>query len=319
MLDSTIAPLLLSSQTFLGGSDRQLRRRYERGELTRIRPGVYVESARWQQLSIDARYRQFVHGAGATLAKSTQFSHDSAVAAWHLPGIGPWPRLVHALEPIANGGRSSSGIRRHATGLDGDAVEINSLTVTSLARTVADFSRSTTFMRAVCATDAAMAPPEKRTFRHANRVPPLTLADFVRALSTVESSRGAARARRVAEFSTGLSGSPGESVSRVQFHLLGFLPPQLQVPFSDADGFIGYADFYWPELDLIGEFDGDVKYLDKVYRRGMLPEQVVLAEKRRENRLRRVVRALERWDWRVALDQRALVNRLRPHGLVLLH
>jgi hypothetical protein len=113
-----------------------------------------------------------------------------------------------------------------------------------------------------------------------------------------------------------MSESPGESISRVQFHLLGFPPPELQVPFYDEQGLIGYADFYWPELDLVGEFDGDVKYLGETYRRGRLPEEVVKAEKDREDRMRRVVRAFDRWDWEVALDQRRLALRLRPHGLV---
>jgi hypothetical protein len=90
----------------------------------------------------------------------------------------------------------------------------------------------------------------------------------------------------------------------------------LQVPFSDADGFIGFADFYWPELDAIGEFDGAVKYRHTRYLRGRLPEDVVIDEKYREDRMRAVVRAFARWNWSVANDRVRLAERLRPLGLV---
>jgi hypothetical protein len=99
-------------------------------------------------------------------------------------------------------------------------------------------------------------------------------------------------------------------------HLLRFPAPQLQVPFYDEEGFIGYADFYWPELGLIGEFDGAVKYRDKVYLRGRLPEVVVIDEKRREDRMRRVSSSFARWDWATALDRRLLAQRLTPFGLM---
>jgi hypothetical protein len=42
----------------------------------------------------------------------------------------------------------------------------------------------------------------------------------------------------------------------------------------------------------------------------------VIAEKYREDRLRRVVRAFGRWDWAVASDRQRLAERLRPLGLM---
>jgi hypothetical protein len=193
---------------------------------------------------------------------------------------------------------------------------INNATVTSLARTVAEVARTSSFSSAVCVADAALALPEEGSFRHLNRLPALTRDELRTAFAASESDYGLAKFERVVVFADGKSGSPGESVSRVQFHLMGFPPPSLQVPFFDSEGFIGYADFYWPELELIGEFDGVVKYLGEKYRRGRLPERVVLDEKRREDRLRAVVRSFVRWDWNVAMDQRLLAARVRPHGLL---
>lgn len=319
MMDDSLPDLLLASQALVVDADRSLRRRCERGELHRVRAGVYVPSDAWRDLTYDQRYRVVVHAAARKLLPGTQFSHDSAAALWHLPGLGPWPRSVDVLAESSVGGRSSGGVIRHPIGLDRHATEINRTVVTSLARTVVDFSRTAGFMRAVVAVDAALCAPEAGSFRHRQGVRPVHLDEIAEIMTLwPPSAPGMARARKVFQFGSGKSQSAGESVSRVQFHLLGFPPPELQVPFFDADGLIGYADFYWPELDLIGEFDGAVKYLGETYRRGRTPEEVVLAEKWREDRLRRVVRAFARWDWDTARDQRKLAARLAPHGLIAL-
>lgn len=319
MLDDTIPPLLVTSQASVVGMDRQLRRRVDAGELHRLRAGVFVDATVWNALDFDARFRVAVHGASRKLMVGTQFSHASAVALWHLPGIGAWPNRVDVLVAHATGGRSSRAVSRHIAPLDPLALTIDSAVVTSLPRTVIDSARTSDFLRAVVVADAALATPPEGSFRHLNGIRPITRVDLNQLLAHWSpTDPGIARARRVLAFADGRSGSPGESISRVQCHLAGFPPPELQVPFSDERGFIGYADFYWPELDLIGEFDGDVKYRSETFRRGRLPEHVVLDEKRREDRLRRVVRGFERWDWAVARDQRQLVARLAPHGLIAL-
>jgi hypothetical protein len=98
---------------------------------------------------------------------------------------------------------------------------------------------------------------------------------------------------------------------------LGLPAPELQVDFYDERGFIGTVDFYWPELELIGEFDGEVKYgAQRRYQRSLSPTQVLIAEKEREDRLRRVSKNFARWGWKVALDRPRLANLLRPFGLV---
>jgi hypothetical protein len=122
------------------------------------------------------------------------------------------------------------------------------------------------------------------------------------------------------EFADGLSGSPGESLSRVQMQAIGVDPPQLQVPFHDADGHIGDVDYYWPELGIAGEFDGDSKYGDaRRYATHLTAQEVLLAEKRREDRLRRVVRGVVRWGWATARDRRALATLLAAQGIVAGH
>ena len=106
-------------------------------------------------------------------------------------------------------------------------------------------------------------------------------------------------------------------MSRVQIHALGLPAPELQVDFHDHEGLIGTVDFYWRHLGLVGEFDGYSKYGDKRrFARHLSAEEVLVAEKLREDRLRAVVDGVVRWDWKVALDRHELGARLARHGLV---
>lgn len=67
-------------------------------------------------------------------------------------------------------------------------------------------------------------------------------------------------------------------------------------------------DFWWPDANVIGEFDGLVKY------RGTMgqPVEVLIAEKRREDRLRALTGAtVVRVTWRELDDRPALERSLR--------
>jgi hypothetical protein len=122
-------------------------------------------------------------------------------------------------------------------------------------------------------------------------------------------------------FADGRSGSTGESVSRVNIHVSGFPPPELQVPFLNADGREDIVDFFWEArhtrqlMPLLGEFDGKVKYTRAEYTRGLPIEEVVWAEKIREDRLRGPGRSMVRWLWRTALSPERLRATLLDAGL----
>ncbi len=77
-------------------------------------------------------------------------------------------------------------------------------------------------------------------------------------------------------------------------HRHGIRPPRRQVPFHDEDGFIGRVDFWWQDAHVVGEFDGKVKYgRNNPSQRS--PEDVLWAEKRREDRLRATGASVVRW------------------------
>ena len=77
-----------------------------------------------------------------------------------------------------------------------------------------------------------------------------------------------------------------ETFSRLRFVEGGLPEPILQHPFYDEQGLIGYVDMWWPTLNVIGEADGLVKYRTR---------NDVVAEKRREDRLRAKGPGLVRW------------------------
>lgn len=79
-----------------------------------------------------------------------------------------------------------------------------------------------------------------------------------------------------------------ESLSFGHFVSWGIPLPQMQVVIHDEDGFAGRVDFVWEDLRVIGEADGVGKYQS----RGAL-----IAEKRREDRLRRLGYVIVRWTW----------------------
>jgi hypothetical protein len=292
-MDAAVTPnLTLSAElTASGQDDRALARACRAGSLTRIGPGAYVPTLEWS--TFDPR-KQHLHRAVAAQRKRRSglvLSHETAAIAWGLPAWG-WPRgLTDFIDPGDGAPRSEHTVRIRSAPLgQDDVVDLDGVLVTSVQRTVLDLLMTRGREQAVVLVDDVL---------HRGRLDRAELADLV-------ASRPSARARRRAAWAVGFGDagaeSPGESVSRVSVHDAGFVAPVLQKECRDADGLIGYADFFFPdprcpEKGSLGEFDGDVKYLGGEHRAGRTPEQVVLDEKLREDRLRAMptTAGLARW------------------------
>ena len=313
---SNLPALVLSREADRLGSARLLRQQYADGKFVRVASGVYMEREEWAMLDADERYRALVRAAALRSAPGSQFSHDSAAAMFRLPSIGPWPARVHELVGPAAGGTSRRGILRHGLGTDPRATEVDGVTVTSLERTLIDVACTTPLVRAVAMIDQALRPAREGEPRWALGFPLVDKPALDTLMDTLEPYRGLVSARRAVDFANGGAGSPAESFGRVQFHALKLPPPELQVPFFDDNGLIGYADFYWRQLDLIGEVDGRSKYGGhRHFQRDISVEQLVWQEKQREDRLRRVVKSFVRLDWDTIADRRALAMRMAAQGL----
>ena len=78
---------------------------------------------------------------------------------------------------------------------------------------------------------------------------------------------------------------------------------------------IGRVDFWWPDLGLVGEFDGRMKYRLDGVEDGRPLEDRLWTEKTREDRLRAAGARVARWTWDVAMDRRRFASHLSQHGL----
>lgn len=278
------------------------------GKLVKLHRGIYVDAEVWRTLDADARYLARVHAAMRCMSPEAVASHHSAVVAWGLPIIGPWPSDVHLLVARASGGRSDPGVRRHALGLtEDDWTERDGIRVTTLARTVVDVAASAPLYSAVATVDAAIHRPR-------DGEPRLTKQELYEEWNRMMPFRGHARALRIIDFAEDGSESTSESTSRVSIALLGFPRPELQRRYT-VDGDNVFADFYFCEADAIGECDGKEKYVKPELRGGRSLEQVLLDEKAREDALRRQVRAFRRWGSREAMTPALLRIKLIEMGL----
>lgn len=303
--------VLVSELSRIGADDRAYRAAHQRGRLVRVHPGAYVDAAKWNSLGATEHYRRRVLAATLSSRTHPTLSHESAAVLWNVPLVGSTPKFVHVLATRAAGSRTEGAFRRHATAFGAiDVEEYNGVRLTGFVRTLVDFVISAPFLSAVVALDWALAPST------AARPKPVTTIDEILACADrLQIGPGRSKLMRALEFATPLSGSVGESVSRVRFFELGFPEPALQKEFRDSRGRIGWVDFWWPDLNLMGEFDGKAKYIREEFTKGLSAADVVIAEKDRENRLRATGRGMTRWDWEVAWDPAKLFEHLTAAGL----
>lgn len=298
-----LSELLVLARHHRHPSDRvNLDRAVRTGRLTRICEGAYVDSTEWGALGDTRRHLLVAHAAQHLRRRRLVFSHWTAAAAWDLPILDALPADAHVVAPEASGGRSDERLVRHCVGIPQRTVRREGLEVTTLARTIVDLARVAPFPSAVVAADAGLA-----------RDPSLDV-DVLASELGPRGARGIARAERVIAFADGESGSPGESLSRTSIAAAGLPAPVLQQRFEDERG-VMVVDFWWPEFNLIGEFDGAVKYDDIRFLAGRTPHQALLDEKDREDRLRALGPRVVRWRWATAASPARLGALLRSAGV----
>lgn len=191
-----------------------------------------------------------IRGVAAKLGSRCAVSHQSAVLLHGLPVWGVALDEVHVT--YLGGDRTSkrrAGVcfHRGRIGVD-DVTTVDGLPVTTVARALADMARRTPFESAICSIDEGL-----RSGRTSG-------TDIVDAITGVGRLHGVGAARRAATFADGASESVGESRMRVAISELGLPAPVLQQEFrSSSDRVIGRVDFWWPDANVISEFDGLVK------------------------------------------------------------
>ena len=237
-----------------------------RGDLVRLRYGTYATASAVATTAGDpARLHALAVRAALTSIPATGAvgSHESAALVHDLPLLNAPPSDVVSLTrpPGTNRGRSAPDIRYHSALLPaGHVTRLYEAPVTTPARTVVDLARTLEYMDGVVVADAAI------------RKLKASKSKLSAVVAACAGWPGADQARRVVNFSTGLSGSPLESCARVIFEAFGLPPPELQakifggVRADDTGGLVVEelheyrVDFLWRAFATVAETDGLMKY-----------------------------------------------------------
>lgn len=259
----------------LGLDDNALSRLVKAGELVRIRQGAYAPAAAWRARSPRDRHLLLTQAVQAQYDDHVVVSHTSQAIADGAPEWGFDLSAVH-LTHLDGGGRRSAGIVHHQ----------GSLRVVDLSRTPEGWF--TTPTRTVL--DCCSLLPTEAGLVVANWYlnQGLTSTDqLTRRYAEMQRSSRMLRVRVVLLLADGRLESVGESRFLYLIWRAGLPLPIPQWEVWDGGRLVGVVDFAWPELGLMAEFDGKIKY-GRLLRPGQSPGEAVFAEKRREDELREI-------------------------------
>ncbi|HET7723292.1 MAG TPA: hypothetical protein VFK68_01525 [Propionibacteriaceae bacterium] len=296
-----------------GITARMIRTQLASGVLTRIRQGVFVATAGVPDDPPDkhllAAHAELVVHTGAVI------SHQSAAVVWALPhpGFDRWHECAPSVTIPGPGARSrDAGAVHHRGNLPPAQVtrDEEGYAVTTVARTAVDLAAGRDLPDALVLCDAAMRRVVDAMVSRAHRAQYANprLARAARELLTQ-----AAEAHGRSGLTTALAladparESVPESLTAGHLHLAGLPAPLFQHKLITPVGPL-YPDLYWPDLGLVGECDGAMKYSDALG---------YVAEKEREQVLRDLGYGIVRWLAKeVMLTPQVVVDRIaRAMGL----
>ncbi len=287
-----------------GVTPAMLRTQLRSGRLVRLRPGVYLDAARWP-LEPAARHLVRAH-AEQVAAPQAVMSHSTAALAWRLPHPGStgWDTSsVHLCVPRTASHRGPADVvlhrptrlPRHHVTLDPDGYLI-----TTLPRTCVDLARRLQLPAALVLLDAAarrLCEAQVQFPRRCDYADPRLASAARDAIGEAMAWCRATRLRTALALADPVRESPIESLTAGHLYLAGLPMPLFQQAVRTARG-VFYPDCLWPGHRLIGEADGAVKYADAA---------AFVAEKEREQALRDQGYQVVRWLGREIVREPATV------------
>lgn len=279
----------------------ELQRLRTRGRrpLKSVRRGVYAWREQYGAAGPADRHRLEIAAAYLRLGSDVVLTHQSAAIEHGLALLDADLSDVHVTRSSPCRPHVEAGIKHHVAALPRAQVveRENAFDLSSLARTAVDVARDTARLEcAVAACDSALRMG----------VPRDELREVFWMCRTWPGARFVATAIDLAD---GRAHNPGESFSRVVLTRLGLAPDGLQVPMSDSQGLIGFADFGWEGV--YGEFDGKLKYgLGDPAEDLEAVKRTLLREKLREDRMRAQAEVV-RWGMAELYRPKILAGRVR--------
>ncbi|MHA7269738.1 hypothetical protein [Arthrobacter sp. HLT1-20] len=326
--------LILPSDLRLVGHDsRKLAQLHNKGELVRIRRGVYAKTTDWNNSCPAQQYGLRAAAFQALASRQPVLCHATAALLWGLWIVG-MPAKLHVVTEVATSGRSNNGVIRHVGSSTQGVVQCGQFLLTDKLTTTFSLIKALSFPYAVAVCDSSLRTPEPRHavnqfaqpgadsrlhetswLADGPQGPALSLADLRDAAGQLASKAARERTLAVINFASHRSGSAGESLSRAKMHQFGFPTPELQHPFKLLNGHNAAVDFWFDEQKTAGEFDGKGKYLRSDWGDGLSIQERVLKEKRREDQIRALGVNFVRWDWAEMMNRERFIGLLRQAGI----
>ncbi len=317
----------------LGRDARDLAKLKNKGQLVRVRRAVYADAGEWNELDPAAQYGLRAAAYHVRSKRPPVFCHATAAHVWGLWLVGK-TRNLHSVTESAAGGRSHDDVTRHIASLTEGIVQCGSLLFTDKLTTTMQLITRLPFDEAVAICDSSLHEPLRRKVENIflpagvpsgiseplwkndhPQGPPLLKAELLAAAEQLRSKAARTRATAVIRFASGLSGSAGESLSRVRMERLGFIAPELQRKFVLRDGSAAFVDFWFEKQRRAGEFDGRTKYLRTDWGGGRSLEDRILKEKDREDQIRAQDVGVFRWTWAEMMNLQRFEQLLRQAGI----
>lgn len=317
---ATVRTMLRTRDDLLlaGWRTRQLRAEVAAGALRRLRRDWYMRADDFSGLWPQSRHLAHVLAVHESAAVPPVFALVSAAALHGLALYRVRAPRVHTVHPDAERKTGGDVIRHRARLEPSDVVDVGGIRCTSLERTVYDLARLTSAEVALVAVDTALGRigGDPRSFD--GDAAAAWHAGLVERVERSAGARGIRHARAVLDVADGRSQQPLEITTKLQLRRLGFGQPALQVPVAAPGGGAFWLDMEITEAGAFYECDGETKYTDEAMRSGRTLEQVLLAEKQREDWVRGTTRkAVLRGGTAHAATPEALAARLRSFGVAL--
>lgn len=261
----------------LGLTGNDLRGLVRRGRLERIAHGAYIDVA----AATTPTHRHLCASRALVRSRpSVAVSHTSAALLHGLPVLQRDLAVVH----LAHRRQTDETRRRQSYVVHrcpgGDAfTEAAGLSVVVPVLAVLGTVLVAGMRSGIAAADAALRLG-------------LTSRDELEGwLERMRHTPGLGAARHVVAQASATAESAGESLTRLVLIDLGYLVvPQFRIVEEDGT-FVARVDFYLPELGVVVEFDGKIKY------EGLEGASALAAEKRREDRIRALGYGMARLVW----------------------
>lgn len=250
---------------------RAIQRRCQRGELFRLRAGIYIPADSYHRARPWEKFEVAALAAGMA-RPSNVLVGKAAAAVWGVP-FGEIPDSVEL------GGNPGAAEHRDPGLTFRSLVPLpelpphrlrapfSAVRVTSLAQTLLDLPRWHGVATGVIALDHCL---------HHHRIHRARLEGL---LPEFAGRHGISQAQRSLQLAHPAAESPRESALRIRMWEAGLPAPHVQAVICDERGTqLGRTDFFYPDHSLGVEYDGQAKYQAAF---GLSPEQAALDEMRR--------------------------------------